>query len=241
MNEIKPDRTTIKFTINTDRERFANWLQNNATRRFFQRPIENEDGSSIVLQPMSKRQVKHVTVCSFEAVYEPAGENRVAKLMGVLFYFELMPETHPNKFEVKATIKQKSAMSVWAELIVAIALAYPESEKTIKRHFGIDIPEKPTQPTSFASWDPLTNPPEVPENVVDLWREIKETNPTFQEVVYLSNLGYTQGFISDRLNINVQSVKNNLGKMRAKYNIAGKEVVLTAETRKNLGIRRMKE
>jgi hypothetical protein len=235
---VAPDYTRVRFTLNTNRERFANWLQDNATRRFFRRPIENEDGSRIILQPMSKRQVKSVAVCSFEGVYEPAGENRVAKLMGVLFNFELMPETHPNKFEVKTTIKRKSAVHAWSELIVAIAVAYPESEKTIKWQFGIEIPE---QPTILDSWAKILHAPVVPKNVVDLWEEIDETNSHFQQIAYLSNLGYTQGAISNRVKISVQSVKNYLRKMRAKYNKDGKEIVLYAKTRKKFGIRQIKE
>ena len=135
---------SITFTLNTDAERFSNWLEHEAQDRFFRKPIENKDGSHIVLQPMRHEHRKNVTVCSFEGVYEPAGDNRVAKLMGVIFKFELMPETDPNKFEVKAICKRKGAMSAYAIALVAIALTYPESKGTIMQQVGIDDPEDVT-------------------------------------------------------------------------------------------------
>ena len=127
----------IAFTLNTGIERFSNWLEHEASRRFFRNPIENKDGSHIVTQPMRHEHRKHVTVCSFEGVYEPAVDNRVAKLMGVIFKFELMPEIHPSKFEVRATCKRKGAMSAYATALVAIALTYPKSKDTIFNRSGL--------------------------------------------------------------------------------------------------------
>ena len=245
----QPDYTTAKFTLDTDRERFANWLQDDATRRFEFRPIENQDGSHIRLQPMSKRQVKQVIICSFEGIYEPTGENRAAKLMGVLFNFKLMPEKHSNKFEVKTIIRQYPALPFWSELIVSIARTYPESEKTIKQQFDIEPPNAtPTldnpqinQMTMVDNWDKVLASDIVPDEVVNLWKEIKEDNSLFVEMVMLSNQGYTQSAIAARQKIQVQSVKNNLTKMRDKYNKDGKEIVLLAVTRRKLGIKPIKE
>ena len=47
---MAPDHTRARFIANTDRERFTNLLQDNATRRFQWKPIELHDGSRIVVQ-----------------------------------------------------------------------------------------------------------------------------------------------------------------------------------------------
>ena len=65
--------------------------------------------------------------------------------MGALFKFELMPESHPDKFEVISIMKQKAAIKTWSELIVAIAVAYPEWKETIVQQVGIEVPEQPVE------------------------------------------------------------------------------------------------
>ena len=91
------------------------------------------------------------------------------------------------------------------------------------------------------NWDKVLASDIVPDEVVNLWKEIKEDNSLLVEMVILSNQGYTQSAIAARQKIQVQSVKNNLTKMRDKYNKDGKEIVLLAVTRRKLGIKQIKE
>ena len=132
-----------------------------------------------------------------------------------------------------------------------IAFCFPDDpeEKTIKQQFDIEPPDATTtldnpqinQMTMVDNWDKVLASDIVPDEVVNLWKEIKEDNSLFVEMVMLSNKGYTQSAIAARQKIQIKSVRNNLAKMRDKYNKDGKEIVLLAVTRRKLGIKQIKE
>ena len=83
-----------------------------------------------------------------------------------------------------------------------------------------------------------SNTNDIPSEVADLFEKIEETK--YKEIAYLTNQGYTQGAIAEREKIGYQTVKNYLKEMRDKYNKDGKEIVLTAKTRKKLGIKQIR-